>query len=124
MTTGQVAEANVCVNCDGVIVGPDNLGSHDNPMKCVRVLRARLLAPETPYDIHTDSLTAAVARLVEAAKKENPSLGTFKAECHDGSTLTIRFRRTPVKPSKLRSLAAGIVFSETRDDGKTSIDGS
>jgi hypothetical protein len=65
------------------------------------------------YEISTDDLTKAVAMLVAAAKSEN--LGVFKAECHDGSVLTIRFKTKPPKPSRLRALATGPVYSTTTD---------
>ena len=71
------------------------------------------------YEIQTDDLAAAVARLVAAAKSENPNLGTFKAECHDGSVVTIRFCRRPPKPTRLRQLAAGPVYSTTASDARS-----
>lgn len=52
------------------------------------------------YKIETDSFTAAVAQLVEAFKKENPGIGTFKCTCHDGTKVTLNIAQP--KPPKAK----------------------
>lgn len=42
------------------------------------------------YRIDEDNFTAAVARLVEQFKAENPSVGEFACTCHDGTTVAIK----------------------------------
>lgn len=66
------------------------------------------------YEIRTSDLSEAAASLVEAAKLEN--LRYFKAECHDGSVLTIRFKKKPAKKTLLRELSTGPVYCATTQE--------
>jgi hypothetical protein len=66
---------------------------------------AKAAVPELPkpnaYVIDTDNVTNAIARLVAAFKIQNPGIGTFRAECHDGSTVTMRIKG-PAAPKRRR----------------------
>lgn len=44
------------------------------------------------YKVETDNFTEALRILVEQFKATEPSIGRFRATCHDGSTVDIRIR--------------------------------
>ena len=70
---------NVCANCDEEILGPDNLGSHDNPSKCIRNLRsdladqkARVLGAQKRLVMVDGLLSVATEALETIVRSSNP----------------------------------------------------